>query len=373
MGKRVLVTGGAGFIGSHIVDLLLSSGYEVRVYDCLLPQVHGPDAKRPSYLNPQAEFVQGDIKDRAALVKALDRVEIVSHQAAAVGVAQSMYEVQKYVTENSLGVSVLLDILANERHSVKRLVVAASNTLYGEGEYECPGCGRIAPQPRPEEQLALHHWEMHCPTCGRVAAPAPTPESKPLCPTSIYAITKRDHEEMCMCVGRAYGIGTIALRYFNVYGPRQALSNPYAGVGAVYCARLLNGNPPVVYEDGLQTRDFVNVKDIARANKLAIESDVSDEVFNVGTGRPLSILELANILIAQLGFDGAAEVSGQYRQGDIRHCYADVSKIKSALGFEPQVKFEDGVSELVAWVKQQTADDSFDKARRELDSRGLTH
>ena len=371
MAATVLVTGGAGFIGSHIVDLLVENGNRVRVYDCLEPQVHGPNAEPPSCLNPAAEFVRGDVKDRDAVLRALDGVDVVSHQAAAVGVAQSMYEVEKYVTENSLGVGVLLDVLANEKHSVKRLVVAASNTLYGEGEYECSDCGRIAPAPRPEEQLKQHDWEMHCPQCDRVSHAVPTSETKPLCPTSIYAITKRDHEEMCLCIGRAYGIGTIALRYFNVYGPRQALSNPYAGVAAVYCARLLNGNPPVAYEDGLQTRDFVNVKDIARANLLAIESDVSDEVFNVATGRALSVLELGQILIDKLGCDGEPEVAGQYRAGDIRHCYADLSKIRRMLGFEPQVRFEDGVGELVDWVRPQVVEDSFEKARKELDSRGL--
>ena len=373
MGKTVLVTGGAGFIGSHIVDVLIENGHTVRVYDSLLEQVHGPNPQRPGYLHPDAEFIRGDIKDRASLIAALDGVEVVSHQAAAVGVAQSMYEVEAYVRENCLGVAVLLDVLANEDHRVGRLVTAASNTLYGEGMYECGDCGRFAGVIRPEEQMSRHDWEMRCPQCGKSARPVPTPETKPLDPTSIYAITKRDHEEMCLCIGRAYGIAAVALRYFNVYGPRQSLSNPYAGVATVFCSRLLNGNPPVAYEDGLQTRDFVHVTDIARANLLAIESDVADEVFNVGTGRALSVLELANILIDKLGIDGQPEVPAQYRTGDIRHCYADISKIQQALGYQPQVRFEDGVAELVEWVKQQEAVDGFEKAQRELKARGLTH
>jgi dTDP-L-rhamnose 4-epimerase len=369
---NVLVTGGAGFIGSHLVDALLARGHRVRVYDSLEPQVH--KGQRPDYLNPGAELRVGEMTDRDALRAALEGVEVVYHQAAAVGVAQSMYEIARYVEKNTLGVAVLLDILANERESLKvrRLITASSMSIYGEGQYRCAEHGVVSPKLRPMEQFARGDWEMHCPACDRHVAAEPTPEEKPLYPTSVYAISKRDHEELCLAVGWALGIPTIALRYFGVYGPRQALGNPYTGVLAIFSTRLLNGNPPVVYEDGQQIRDLIHVSDIVQGNILAMErEDVAHEVFNIGTGRPLRVNEVAKTLCRELHPSVEPVISGQFRAGDIRHCYADIGKARRLLGYEPKTPFEDGLRDLLGWVRGQEAEDSFDKAQQELRQRGL--
>jgi len=371
--SRVLVTGGAGFIGSYLVDALVQRGHHVRVFDSLEPQVHGPSGEAPEYLNPAAELVVGDVRDRAALMRGLDGISVVFHYAAAVGVGQSMYEIRRYVEANTLGGANLLDILANEEHGVEKVIVASSMSIYGEGKYDCGECGVTYPQLRSDPQLRERKWEMRCPHCGREVRPLPTDENKPLYPSSIYAVTKRDHEEMFLCYGRAYRIPTVALRFFNVYGPRQALSNPYTGVAAIFSSRLLNHQPPVIYEDGLQSRDFIHVQDVIRASLLAMERVEADyEVFNVGTGRPLTILEIARVLIDSLADAGLEpEVAGQYRRGDIRHCFADIGKIEERLGFVPQVSFEDGVSDLIAWVKEQEVADSFHVVDQELKQKDL--
>ena len=369
---HILVTGGAGFIGSHLVDALVERGHQVRVLDNLSPQVHGRGARPPAYLHPRAEFVKGDMRSRPNLRTALEGVEVVFHQAAAVGVAQSMYEIRRYVDVNTYGGAVLLDVLANEPHGVRKLVVASSMSIYGEGAYECPQCGRVYPSLRPEAQLAARDWEMRCPQCAQPVQARPTDETKPLAPTSIYAVTKRDHEEMFLAVGRAYRLPTVALRYFNVYGPRQALSNPYTGVAAIFSARLLNGRPPLVFEDGQQTRDFTHVRDIVQANLLAMESSAGDyEVFNVGTGVPMSVRRVAELLARHLGMDVAPEVVQQFRAGDIRHCYADVGKIERVLGYRRSVAFEDGLEDLVAWAREQRPEDGVERARQELEAKCL--
>ncbi len=370
--SNVLVTGGAGFIGSHIVDALVARGHQVRVLDSLVEQVHGPNADRPAHLNRAAEFIRGDVREVEIMRHALQGIDIVYHEAAEVGVGQSMYDVTRYIGGNTYATSVLLEILANEKHTVKRLIVASSMSIYGEGAYRCPTHGRVHPFLRPEEQLARKDWEMRCPVCGQPAEIMGTPEDKPLFPTSIYAISKMDQELMCLSIGRAYNIPTVALRYFNVYGPRQALSNPYTGVAAIFSGRLLNGKPPVIFEDGLQSRDFVHVSDIVQANMLAMERDEAVyEVFNVGTGRALSICDVATALIDELKVKVQPEIVGGFRAGDIRHCVADISKARQRLGYEPQVKFEDGLAELVAWVKSQNAVDRVEQARSELAARGL--
>src|SRR5512139_1920978 len=343
---KILVTGGAGFIGSYIVEELITRGHSVRVLDSLIEQVHGPAADRPAYLHPAAEFIRGDVRDKALLRRALDGVEIVYHEAAEVGVGQSMYDVTRYVGGNTYATSVLLEILANERHTIKRLIVASSMSIYGEGAYRCPTHGRVHPFLRPEEQLARKDWEMRCPLCDRPAAIMGTPEDKPLFPTSIYAISKMDQELMCLSIGRAYNIPTVALRYFNVYGPRQALSNPYTGVAAIFSGRLLNGKSPVIFEDGEQARDFVHVSDLVQANLLAMERDAAVyEVFNIGTGRALSICDVAAALIDELKVRVQPEIVGGFRAGDIRHCVADIGKARRFLGYAPRVKFEDGLTE----------------------------
>jgi dTDP-L-rhamnose 4-epimerase len=373
--EKILVTGGAGFIGSHLVDALLEAGHDVRVFDSIEPQVHGglrEQGKWPSYLTGDCERILGDVRDRDALKAALEGVDVVYHQAAAVGVGQSMYDIERYVDVNTRGTAVLLDILANDPHSVRKLVVASSMSIYGEGRYRCAEHGEVYPRLRPEKQLAAREWEMQCPICGQPAQPLPTDEGKPLHSTSIYAISKKDQEEMCLTVGLAYRIPTVALRYFNVYGTRQALSNPYTGVAAIFSGRLLNDRPPVIYEDGLQSRDFTHVSDIVQANVLALDRDEMDYgVFNVGTGRQLTILDVAEALIDHLGSAQEPEIVREFRAGDIRHCYSDISKIQ-AVGYQPTVRFEDGVAELVNWVRMQEAEDTFDSARNELTSRGLT-
>jgi dTDP-L-rhamnose 4-epimerase len=369
---HILVTGGAGFIGSHLVDALIERGHQVRVLDNLVEQVHGSHAERPVHLHPAAEFVRGDVRDVEVMRRALQGIDVIYHEAAEVGVGQSMYEVTRYVGGNTYATSVLLEILANERHTVKRLIVASSMSIYGEGAYRCGTHGHVHPFLRPEEQLARKDWEMKCPVCGQPVEIMGTPEDKPLFPTSIYAISKMDQELMCLSIGRAYNIPTVALRYFNVYGPRQALSNPYTGVAAIFSARLLNGNPPVIFEDGQQSRDFTHVSDIVQANLLALERDEAVyEVFNVGTGRALSVCDVAMALINELKVRIQPEIVGGFRAGDIRHCVADIGKARLLLGYEPHVKFEDGLTELVTWLKSQHADDRVELARRELAQRGL--
>jgi len=369
---KILVTGGAGFVGSHTVDALLSKGHQVRVFDNLDPQVHGENPNIPDYLAIEAEFVLGDVRNRDALQRAVADVDAVFHLAAAVGVGQSMYQILKYVEVNSLGGAVLLDILANTKHQVQKVVVASSMSIYGEGQYHCQNCGAVYPKLRSQAQLEERQWEIRCPHCGRTADPMPTNEDKPLYPTSIYAISKRDHEEMFLTVGRAYNIPTVALRYFNIYGSRQALSNPYTGVAAIFSSRLLNNKPPLVFEDGLQSRDFIHVSDIVQANMLALEKpEANYQVFNVGTGRQLTILDVGNILGHKLAPQQKPVILSQFRAGDIRHCYSDISKISQKLNFNPQVDFEDGMDELISWVGTQRAQDLVEKAQAQLIERKL--
>ena len=368
---KVLVTGGAGFIGSYLVEALLAAGYRVRVLDALVPQVHGENAQ-PLYLDRRADFIQGDICERDVVDAALEDIDVVFHEAAEVGVGQSMYEIQRYVRANDFGTAVLLEAIIERRPQIKKLVVASSMSIYGEGAYHCSACGEVYPQLRPTSQLLDRRWELECPQCSKPVTPKGTSETKPLFPTSVYAVTKQDQEQFSLIVGRSYGIPTVALRYFNVYGPRQALSNPYTGVCAIFSARLLNGHAPLIFEDGEQTRDFVHVTDIARANILALETDRADyQSINIGTGRPTSVKEVARLLAAGLGKDVEPEIVAKYREGDIRHCVADISRARSLLGFEPSVRLEQGIPELLSWVKEQAAKDQVEHATAELESRQL--
>lgn len=367
---KILVTGGAGFIGSHLVDALVEGGHDVVIYDTLEQQVH-QKKKIPDYLNKRAEFVKSDVRDKSKLKEVVMDVDIVFHQAAMVGVGQSMYQIEKYVDVNTCGTAKLLDILVNEEHSVKKLVVASSMSVYGEGKYICEECGVVYPKLRPKEQLKAREWEMKCPKCGKEVKTVPTDEAKPLHPTSIYAISKRDQEEMSLVAGRAYGIPTVALRYFNVYGPRQSLSNPYTGVCAIFSSRIKNNSNPIIFEDGWQSRDFISVYDIVQANILIMNKNSADyEVFNVGTGKPTSISEIAKVLIDLYGKNLNPEIVNKYRSGDIRHCYADVSKI-SKIGFKPKIELAQGMKELVKWSEKVEAKDKFEQAQEELKRKGL--
>jgi dTDP-L-rhamnose 4-epimerase len=369
---RVLITGGAGFIGSHLADRLLAEGHEVRALDNLDPQVH-PDGERPGYLAGDVELQTGDVRDRDAVRRALERIDAVVHFAAAVGVGQSMYEIERYTSINAIGAAVVLEEAVERRDDIRKLLVASSMSIYGEGQYRNPRTGEsgIAPGLRPEGQLAAREWDV-LGDDGTPLEPEPTAETKPLRPTSIYAIGKRDHEEMFLAVGAAYGIPAVALRFFNVYGERQALSNPYTGVAAIFASRLLNDRAPVVFEDGEQTRDFIDVRDIARCCTLALEGNGADgRTLNVGTGLPTSINEVARVIAQGLGKGLEPEIRNEFRAGDIRHCFAQTEVADELLGFRAEIPFEAGMQELLAWLEGQEAADSVDAAREALVARGL--
>ena len=371
--EKVLVTGGAGFIGSHTVDLLVERGYQVRVLDNLEPQAH-PTGQPPDYCNESVEFMRGDVRYREVLIKAMKDIDAVIHLAAAVGVGQSMYKIEKYTAYNTYGTANLLDVLVNEPNDVKKLVVASSMSIYGEGKYNCNSCGTVYPQPRSEEQVKSGKWELFCPICGKEVKPVPTDEEKPCMPTSIYAQTKRHQEEMFLLVGRTYGIPTVALRYFNVYGPRQSMSNPYTGVCAIFSSRILNNRPPYIFEDGKQTRDFVHVRDVARANLLALERNGANYMaINIGSGNPISIVDLAQLLIQTYGANVRPFISYRYRKGDIRHCYADLTRAKKYLGYSPTIPLSEGLKELADWAKAHGwgAMNPFEKAMLELEEKRL--
>jgi dTDP-L-rhamnose 4-epimerase len=369
--QQVLITGGAGFIGSHLADELLANGYRVRVLDSLVEQVHGEQRRRPEYLSPEVELMVGDVCDKQAVARALRGVDAAFHFAAAVGVGQSMYEIAHYTRVNNLGTAVLLEGLM--AHPVQRLVVASSMSLYGEGLYrDTAGQVRDAGE-RSLDQLRRADWELRD-ARGEVLQPVPTPEHKAPALASIYALSKFDQERMCLMAGRAYNFPAVALRFFNAYGPRQALSNPYTGVLAIFASRLLNDSAPKIFEDGLQQRDFVSVYDVARGCRLALESpSAGGEVFNIGSGRPVTVRQVARRLAHVMGKKHIEpEIVGKYRVGDIRHCFADISRARSVLGYEPQVTLDDGMAELAAWLEGQAAVDRGSQASAELSARGLT-
>jgi dTDP-L-rhamnose 4-epimerase len=371
MAKRILITGGAGFVGSHIADALLAKGHEVVVFDNLTPQVHGPGL--PGYLSPEVEFIEGDMRDLEAVRRAIQGVDVIFHMAAAVGVGQSMYEISNYIAANTLGTAHLLQALLDTKIRINKLIVASSMSIYGEGKYLCVNCGEMAPRPRTNQQLKQKSWETRCPQCGVDLTPLPTDETKPLQYTSIYALSKKDQEQMCLLFGKVYELPVVALRFFNIYGTRQALSNPYTGVVAIFASRLLNDRPPLIFEDGKQMRDFVSVDDVVQANLLAMDrSEANGEAINVGSGVPISIREIATALEATLGKKIGSEISGRYRAGDIRHCFADISKAKRLLGYEPRVTFQNGMEELVQWLRSQQAEDKAAEMVANLNSFGLT-
>ena len=369
MKKRVLITGGAGFIGSHLADELLIRGYNIRVLDNLCEQVHGPDAVRPKYLNDDVELVIGDVCDRDAVAQAVKGIDAVYHFASMVGVGQSMYEIANYTNVNNLGTATLLECLI--QNPVEKLIVASSMSLYGEGLYRDAN-GQVAEgQDRTLERLRNGEWEVYD-SEGNVLEPVPTPETKNSSLASIYALSKYDQERMSLMIGRAYKIPTVAMRFFNVFGTRQALSNPYTGVLAIFASRLANGKRPLIFEDGGQQRDFVSVYDVAEACALALECDAANgEVFNVGSGNAYTIRELAERFAKVVGVDVTPDITEQYRVGDIRHCFADITKAQTVLGYKPEVDLEHGMAELAEWLRGEQAIDRVEAAQGELITRGL--
>lgn len=378
----ILVTGGAGFIGSHVVDLLLAEGEEVTVLDNLDAQVHGEhDVRDAQGLPPNLSqhrdssllrFIHGDIRDADAVERALEGVDAVIHLAAAVGVGHSMYAPHYYTDVNVSGQGRLMEAMAREPKRYRKFVVASSMSIYGEGAYRCGSHGLVEVLPRPESQLAGGEWEPVCPECGRPLEAVATSESKPTQHSSVYAVTKKSQEELALSFGPAYGIPTVALRFFNVYGSRQALSNPYTGVAAIFMSRLKNGNPPLIFEDGEQSRDFIHVSDVARAVLRALRaSDGISGAFNVCTGRRTAVAEVARVLARRLGVDIEPQLVGRYRAGDIRHCYGDPAAAAELLGFRAEVAFGDGLDELLAWAEAQEAEDRVAGSFQELEGRGL--
>jgi dTDP-L-rhamnose 4-epimerase len=369
MAKRALVTGGAGLIGSHVVDLLVNDGWEVRAFDNLEPQTHRRG--KPAWINKKAEFVHGDLRDRDTIAAALDKIDMVFHQAAYGGY---MPEITKFVHVNSLGTAQMLEVIREKALPVKKVVVASSQAVYSEGAGDCPKHGLVFPPVRPVKQLRKGDWQVHCPVCGATTKSVPTPENAPVGGETVYGLTKVDQERLVLLWGKQLGIPTVALRYSCTYGPRQSIFNPYTGVIAIFCTRLLNNLPPVLYEDGEQTRDFSFVEDIARANLLAAETDKLDGLaVNIGSGRGTPIREIAEHLSDVFKIDLAPEIKGEFRPGEMRHLISDTTLARSA-GYTPAVDLSEGIGRYIAWIRAQSdIRDYFSEASEILKNKGIVH
>ena len=368
--KKILVTGGAGFLGSFLVDKLIEKGYSVRIFDNLEEQVH--QGVKPKYLNKKAMFIKGDVRNYDSFKKALKGIEVVYHLAAAVGVAQSNYEIKKYTDVNIGGTANLVNFLINEKHKVKKVIFPASMTGYGEGNYKCSKCGTVRPTVRSEKQLRKKDFSMHCPNCGRIVIPMPTEEEAQEYPSSVYALTKKAQKDLLLLMGNLYKIPTVAIRFFNIYGPRQSLSNPYTGVTAIFISRIKNNKPAIVYEDGSQTRDFLSVHDAVDVLIKAMEKKSLDyKLINVGSGKPTPIKEVGTIIAKLLGKPKLLKISYKFRKNDVMHCYADISKAKKLLNFKPKITLKQGLEELVKWSLNEKAEDSFGKAEEELKKKSI--
>jgi dTDP-L-rhamnose 4-epimerase len=368
-GNRALVTGGAGLIGSHIADLLVQEGWKVRVLDNLEPQTHRRG--KPTWINEQVEFIEGDLRNRETITAALDKIDVIFHQAAYGGY---MPEIVKYVHVNSLGTAQMLEVIREKKLSIRKIIVASSQAVYSEGAGICPKHGLIFPSVRPVEQVRRGDWQVHCPICGAITKSAPTPENAPVGGETVYGLTKVDQEKLVLLWGKQVGIPTVALRYACTYGPRQSIFNPYTGVIAIFCTRLLNNLAPVLYEDGEQTRDFSFVEDIARANLLAAETDKLDGLpANVGSGHGTPIREVARQLSAALKIDIAPEINGEFRPGEMRHLTSDTMRIRAA-GYEPHVDLAEGIARYLDWIRAQSdVRDYFSEAAEILRSKGIVH
>ena len=365
--KRALVTGGAGLIGSHLADLLVREGWQVRVLDNLEPQTHRRG--RPSWINDRAEFIKGDLRDPETIGAALDKIDMIFHQAAYGGY---MPDIAKYVHVNSFGTAQMLEIIREKNLPIRKIVVASSQAVYSEGAGICPKHGLVFPKVRPIEQLRTGDWSVRCPACNAVTESAPTPENAPVGAETVYGLTKVDQERLVLLWGKQVGISTVALRYSCTYGPRQSIFNPYTGVIAIFCTRLLNNLPPVLYEDGEQTRDFSFVEDIARANLLVAETDKLDGLaVNVGSGRGVPIREVAEQISNALEIHIAPETKGEFRPGEMRHLTTDAARIRAA-GYEPQVDIATGIGRYLNWIRAQTdIRDYFSEAEKILRNKGI--
>ncbi|MEY2531743.1 MAG: dTDP-L-rhamnose 4-epimerase [Verrucomicrobiota bacterium] len=368
-GKRALVTGGAGLIGSHVTDLLVREGWTVRVLDNLEPNTH--KRGKPTWINESAEFIHGDVRDRETMSAALDKIDIVFHQAAYGGY---MPEIAKYVHVNSLGTAQMLEVIREKNLPIQKVIVASSQAVYSEGAGECPQHGLVFPPVRSVEQLRKGDWEVHCPICGEITKSVPTPENAPVGGETVYGLTKVDQEKLVLLWGKQMGIPTVALRYSCTYGPRQSIFNPYTGVIAIFCTRLLNNLPPVLYEDGEQTRDFSFVEDIARANLLAAQTDKLDGCpVNVGSGHGVPIREIAEHISGALKIDIPPEAKGEFRPGEMRHLTSDTTRVRAA-GYEPLVDLGEGIARYLDWIRAQSdVRDYFSEAATILRDKGIVH
>jgi len=364
---KALITGGAGFIGSHIADKLIEKNYSVTIMDNL----SSTGGKVPDYLNKNAKFIYGDVRNKKLLRKIVPNFNIIFHKAASVGIAQSNYEIESFVNNNCLGTSKILESII-ESGTKPKLIISTSNTTYGEGIYFCDNHGKFHPAIRSIEDVKKRGFELNCPKCKNVGRPIQTPEDTELNCNSIYALTKKFQEESSMLLGKTYNFPVILLKYFNVFGPRQSLSNPYTGVSAIFMSRVKNDSSPVVYEDGNQTRDFVYIDDVVRANISVIENENAKyEIFNVGSGKPVKIRDIAEKACELYKKDLEIKVTNKFRKGDIRHCTADIAKIEEKLGWRPEISFEEGFERLYKWSRNQDSRDGFERADNELKEKGL--
>ena len=371
--KHILITGGAGFIGSNLSLKLIEKGYSVTVLDNLSPQIHSENSPLYHSIKDKVNFIHGTVLSYDDWKKALENIDVVVHLAAETGTGQSMYEIEKYTDVNIKGTSIFLDILANETHSIKKIVVASSRAIYGEGKYTCKEHGTVYPIARLDHDMARGNFGVQCPSCAEEVSLEPTDEKSKIHPTSIYGITKHVQEQMFMLMGQSLGIPSVAFRYQNVYGAGQSLSNPYTGILSIFSTRIKNGNDIAIFEDGLESRDFVYVDDIVDATILGIEKDEANgEVFNVGLGEAIDVLTVAKTLINAYQSDSKVTITGNYRLGDIRHNYADLTKIEQKLGFKPKVSFEEGIKRFTAWVEnQEIMEDNYEKSIVEMKEKGL--
>lgn len=375
--KNILVTGGAGFIGSNVALALINKGYNVTVLDSLSPQIHGdsPEKNSPLYLSikNKVRFIRGSVTSRKDWTKALENQDAVIHLAAETGTGQSMYEIEKYVNTNVGGTALLLDILTNSKHNVKRVLVAESRAIYGEGKYLCDSCGEVYPKDRQDETMTKGDFECYCPKCGRSLKLVATTEDSAIHPSSVYGITKQVQGQLVHLVCPTIGVESVSFRYQNVYGPGQSLSNPYTGILSIFSTRIKNHNPINIFEDGKESRDFVYIDDVVDATIRGLEvAEANGHVFNVGTGKATDVLTVAKTLCDKYGIDVPIKVSGNYRLGDIRHNLADISLAKDILGFEPKWSFSDGIAQFAMWVNQQDVqEDKYEASIEEMRKKGL--